>query len=177
MGEFAYATTFDIGIPFPEAFARAAAAAASSPHDDAFKSIAQTRLCEYVLRNGGPDDVAESHCREAIRLDNGHRGYTAWHMPLAQILLGEALAKQCRYAEAEATLRHAVEVAPERNYAAMAWYDLGAFVFEPQALDDLALEAYRTAIRLAPVSWGDSARLRIAGLCAARPTAACRGGP
>lgn len=149
MAEFARKSKVDIGIPYTKAYQLAIDASADSPRDNAFKSMAHTRLCVYVLENKQEYKLAEYHCRQAIHLDT-YGVYTTWYTPTAKAYLGRALAEQGRYAEAEAILYQAIQSSRSANYVARAWYYLGFFVWEPQELWEKALEAYQQVENLGP---------------------------
>ncbi len=166
VGEFCFNSPeigSQLGIPYVEIFRGAVEASASSPRDNAFKSIAHMRLCEHALVSDRKLGRAERHCREAIRLDQ-YGVYTTWHTPAAYSLLGVALARQEKYEEAEHFLRQAIQVAPNSSYEATSWYRLAQEVYEVRLQYDAARRAYERVIEVESGGWADLARAELATL-------------
>lgn len=99
MAQFRYDNAIDIGISRLEALQLAITAPASTLRDNAFKSMAHTRLCEYFSRTSNSEardyELAVEHCQQAQRLASDAGGYLkSGYGSATYNLLKEAQAQQ-----------------------------------------------------------------------------------
>jgi tetratricopeptide (TPR) repeat protein len=172
MGEFYYLNHFDLGFPYEQAYQLAVRSPSATQRDNDIKSLAYTRLCEYVLTNSKQYNLAEILCLHAIDLA-GQGLLTGRYAIKAHILLAQALAGQGRYPEAADLLQSLIQEPPDSPYEAMAMYYLGYYVWEAQSRWKEALQAYQQVILNSDKDWTTYAKERVRVLCSEHPEWNC----
>jgi tetratricopeptide (TPR) repeat protein len=172
MGEFYYLNHFDLGFPYEQAYQLAVRSPSATQRDNDIKSLAYTRLCEYVLTNSKQYNLAEKLCLHAIDLA-GQGLLTGRYTIKAHILLAQALAGQGRYPEAADLLQSLIQGPPDSPYEAMAMYCLGYYVWEVQSRWKEALQAYQQVILNSDKDWSTYTKERVRVLCSEHPEWKC----
>jgi hypothetical protein len=152
IAEHFFTTGDGFGWSYVELFRKAVRAPSRSARDDAYKAIAETRLCQSALENDHDGAAAEGHCRAALDLDR-YGVVTTYHTPLARLLLGKSLAAQGRRTEASEVLTATIDTAPNGAYQADALDALASEVFDP---DGRAIEATAARLRAKQLREGQS---------------------
>lgn len=172
MGEFYYLNHFDLGFPYEQAYQLAVQSPSATQRDNDIKSLAYTRLCEYILTNSKQYKLAEKLCLQAIIL--AEQGLlTGRYAIKAHILLAQALAGEGRYTEAADLLQSLVHGPPDSPYEAWAMYYLGYYVWEAQSRWKEALQAYQQVILNSDKDWTNYTKERVRVLCSEHPEWNC----
>lgn len=172
MGELHYLKHFDLGFPYEQAYQLAVRSPSATQRDNDIKSLAYTRLCEFVLTNSTENDLAEKLCLHAIDLA-GQGLLTGRYAIKAHILLAQALAGQGRFTEAADILQSLIQGPLDSPYESMAMYYQGYYVWEAQSRWKEALQAYQQVILYADKDWSTYTKERVRVICSEHPEWKC----